>query len=764
MRNRLLLVTTLALLASAMLVWIHGCGSPAKVASSNSASPPGASAGQLNYRYLIEGAKGEEATPAFRRRGGGRPDSGIVNFPPDGSGLATPPDLGPEHAAASNFSTAINPSEELWIISKLGPAPTPAQPSPDDIPGSGALVVRQQPEDPAATETPAEPTDIPIPLEHTDVEARIDAYIAGVRVTQRFVNPFDEKIEAVYVFPLPQDAAVDGFVMTVGERKIRGIIREREEAERIYADAKRQGHRAALMTQERPNIFTQSVANIEPGKSIDVDITYFHTLPFRDGWFEYVFPMVVGPRFNPPCSTDGVGAVARGNPGASGQDTELQYLRPGERSGHDISLSVNLDAGVTIEAIDCPTHDVAVTRDQDLRLASVTLSESDSIPNRDFVLRYRVSGSDVKSAILTHADPRHVEDGGFFSMLLVPPDDLSRLARQPVEMVFVLDCSGSMSGKPIEQARQAASHALSLLGPDDTFRVIRFSNDSDSMGEAIPATRANVRRGLHYIESLRANGGTMMIRGIQAALSPRADRDRRRLVVFMTDGYIGNETDILAAIEKHVGEGAHSARIFSFGVGSSVNRYLMERMAKLGNGAVAYIGLNDDPRGAMDLFLERTSHPALENVKIDFGGMKADGVYPSSLPDLFVGRPVVITGRYKGDAQSVTLRGRAGSSGSSDLSFEVPVFHGKPRPALAAVWARKRIEDLADRSHGAGDAKRERLAGEIKMTALEFGLMSAFTSFIAVDGLEKTDGMFGGTVDVPVEVPEGVQYSKTVGR
>jgi len=726
MTTRLFVTLSSLILIASLIVWASGCGSPSQVQA-----PGFAGIGQPSYSRGI-------------------PESEIQNFPTDWSKVPAP-------TLGSGFASAMNLSDELWIITK--PQTAPDTEGEDDFPGSGALVVRNEPQG----EGPSpEITEIPIPLEHTAVETTIDAYIASVRVTQRFANPFDEKIEAVYVFPLPQDAAVDGFVMTIGDRKIRGIIREREEAERIYADAKRQGYRAALMTQDRPNIFTQSVANIEPGKSIDVDITYFHTLPYRDGWFEYVFPMVVGPRYNPPHTRDGVGAVARGQSGASNQKTELQYLRPTERTGHDISLNINLDAGVSIEAVDSPTHDVAITRD-DPTSATITLSQSDSIPNRDFILRYRVSGSDVKSVVLTHADPKHIEDGGFFSMLIVPPDDLSQLARNPVEVVFVLDCSGSMRGRPLEQAKQAASHALSLLGPDDTFRVIRFSDQNDSMrtpdGDAIPASRANIRRGLRYIENLEAGGSTVMIRGVEAALRPRPDRDRRRIVVFMTDGFIGNETDILAAIEKHIGSGSDSARIFSFGVGSSVNRYLMERMAKLGQGAVAYISLGDDPRSAMDLFLERTSHPALEHVKIDFGAMKADGVYPSSLPDLFVGRPVVVTGRYQGDAQLVTLRGRAGSS---DLSFDVPVIHGKPRPALASVWARKRIEDLADRSHAGGNAKRDRLTGEITETALEFGLMSAFTSFIAVDALEKTEGLFGGTVETPVHVPEGVEYSKTV--
>jgi len=266
-------------------------------------------------------------------------------------------------------------------------------------------------------------------------------------------------------------------------------IRERREAERIYTDAKRQGYVASLLTQERPNIFTQSVANIEPGKQIDVQITYFHTLAYDNGWYEFVFPMVVGPRFNPPGSTNGIGAVARGAHGTSGQQTEVQYLKPGERSGHDIALNVDIAAGVAIEEIVCRSHVVAKQVAANDRV-TVSLGPNDRIPNKDFVLRYRVAGDRVKSSLITHRDER----GGFFTLMLYPPMDLASLTRQPVEMVFVLDCSGSMSGRPLAQAKQAVERTLRQLGPDDTFQIIRFSYDASRLGrDPIHGTPANIR-------------------------------------------------------------------------------------------------------------------------------------------------------------------------------------------------------------------------------------------------------------------------------
>ncbi len=474
------------------------------------------------------------------------------------------------------------------------------------------------------TRLPQKQKEIPLPLKHTDVKAAVSGYIATVEVTQQFQNPYDTKIEAVYVFPLPHNAAVNEFVMTIGERRIRGIIRERQEAERLYAQAKSQGYVASLLTEERPNIFTQSVANIEPGKEIDVNIKYFNTLAYVDGWYEFVFPMVVGPRFNPPGAMNGVGAVARGQPGISGQKTEVQYLPPGERSGHDISLIVDVDAGVVIEESVCRTHRVSEEKISPERLV-VTLDPGDRIPNKDFVLRYRVAGERVKSSLLTDRDDR----GSYFTLMLYPPQELVSLGRQALELVFVLDCSGSMWGKPLEQAKAAIERALHRLQPLDTFQLIRFSNEASALGPGpLLATPENIRRGFAYLQSLNSEGGTMMIEGIKAALDFPHDPRRLRFVCFLTDGYIGNEAEILGEVHKRLA----SSRIFSFGVGSSVNRYLLDHMARLGGGGAAYLGPKDDAAKVMDDFFERISHPALTDLRIDWGGMRVTEVFPDRPP------------------------------------------------------------------------------------------------------------------------------------
>jgi Ca-activated chloride channel family protein len=651
-------------------------------------------------------------------------------------------------------------NEEIWVITKplASTGESGALPPGDDTPGCGAMLARMP-------DAHQQVRQVPIPLQHTQVQAGIAGYLATVDVTQRFHNPYDAKIEAVYVFPLPENAAIHEFVMTIGDRKIRGLIRERAEAEKIYAQARSRGLVASLLTQERPNLFTQKVANIEPGKAIDVSIRYYHALRYDDGWYEFVFPMVVGPRYNPAGSSDGVGAVARGAQGVSGQKTEVQYLRPTERSGHDIDLAVDLQPGVAVEEIVCRSHRVRSTvsamRDQ----ADVVLMPDDRIPNKDFVLRYRVAGAKVKSGLVLHHDDR----GGFFTLMVFPPRDLQALPREPMELVFLLDCSGSMNGQPLERVKQAVTAALRGMDGRDTFQVITFADHPEVMTPGpIPATPENRRLGLAYVAGLRSEGGTEMLSGMRAAIQRGADPHRRRLVALFTDGFIGNENQVIAEVAQARGD----IRFFAFGVGSAPNRYLIDGVAKAGAGAAAYVGLNDDPSQATAQYLERISHPALTDLAIDYGGMQVFEVYPNRVADLYLGRPIIVTGRCQGrPSRPITVTGRAGGQ---VLSFPVAAVDDLPAhapaggawrldatQALPPLWARLKIAELCDQIASTGDQGGE-LLEQVKAAAIEYGLLSDFTAFVAVDASRRTQGHTGTTVNVPVPVPEGTRYDTTV--
>ena len=738
-------IVSLGCIAAILLV---ACAGPQNTPFGESASrtppePVAATEGVSSSPVILE-----EAIPQARRQA----SAGIAGNPSDSIRSLEIEEVrvsGRTRIAQDPLPLTAQAGEELWIIA------TPSQPDAaidvdeDTSPGSGAMLASFLPDD-DQTEYPSE---LALPLKHTDVRAQIVGYVSTVDVTQQFENPFDRKIEAVYVFPLPEKSAVSEFVMSIGERRIRGILREREEAEAIYAEARAQGYQASLLTQHRPNIFEQKVANIEPGHRIDVNIRYFHTLAYRDGWYSFAFPTVVGPRYNPPGSADPVAALPRMPIQPDSTGVNVQYLRPGERSGHDIAISVELDAGVSIEAIKA-SHFIDEVRTDD-GTATIQLAHRTTIPNRDFVLDFKVAGGRIKSNLLSYADPEEA-DQGYFTMMLYPPDDLADLRRHPLEMVFVLDCSGSMSGEPIAQAKAAIISALDRLEPGDTFQVIRFSDNASRFGnEPVAATRRNIQRAKRYVQSLNGAGGTMMIEGIRAALDFPHDRRRLRFVTFLTDGYIGNEAEILRAIHASIGE----SRIFSFGVGSSVNRYLLERMAVTGRGAVAYLGLDDSGSDVMNDFFGRISHPALSDVSIDWGDMQVSDVYPTRLPDLFVGRPVVVTGKYQGEPGDLTIHGLAGGE---RIEFSIRTDGREPVHAfLPQIWARLRIADLMDRRVWATDPYGE-LEGMIRQTALDYELMSDYTAFVAVDASQPTAGNYGVTVVQPVPVPAGVRYETTV--
>lgn len=626
---------------------------------------------------------------------------------------------------------------ELLVVERAVPLPPQ-----EDFPRGGELRAR------LGTKA------VPLPLKHTDVKARVSLWIASVTLKQEYHNPYAGKIEAVYTFPLPEDAAVRDFVMTIGERQIRGVIREREEAKRIYLEARRQGYVASLVTQDRPNVFTESVANLEPGKRVDVAITYFHALRASEGVFEFVFPMVVGPRFNPPGGGGGLGAVPAGARGASGQAVEIQYSRPEEIPHPDISVLVDIDAGVPIDGVSSASHVIRVERLSPAQ-ARVTLSPNDRIPNKDLVLRWKAAGKRVLPALATHREGAT----GHFALMIQPPESLGDVADTPREMIFVLDCSGSMQGPPLAAAKRALTRCLRRLGGNDTFQIIRFSDRASTMGAApVIATPDNVEAGLRYLEGLTSEGGTMMMEGIKAALEAPLGGGRFRIVSFMTDGFVGNDEEVLREVQLRLGP----ARIFSFGVGSSPNRHLLEGLARVGRGVSAYIGLDETSERVADELYRRIERPALTDVKVDWGGMEAKDVHPPVLPDLFVGKPLLVTGRFTGRGKTaVRITGRLGGKaweGTLDLDLDDP---GLRHSAITSIWARQRIQGLEDEMRGA--AQPAEAAGRIKEIGLQYGLVSAFTSFLAVDSLAPTAGDHGTTVAVPVPVPDGVRYETTVG-
>ncbi len=593
------------------------------------------------------------------------------------------------------------------------------------------------------------------PLEHTEVHAEIAGNVARVEVIQHFHNPYDKKIEAVYVFPLPNRAAVDDMEIHVGDRTVKGIIKKRDEARRIYEQAKKSGHVAALLDQERPNIFTQSVANILPGNKIRVRIRYFEALPFVDKDYTFSFPMVVGPRFVPgdPRSGKERGWSADTTDVPDASRITPPVLEPGQRSGHDISLKVSLDAGLELGGLTSPSHKVDIDRQTKGR-AQIELAQGDSIPNKDFVLRYRLKGSGPQVVWLPHRS----NDDGYFLMLLQPEAQPAPDRITPKEMVFVVDGSGSMRGFPMNKVKEAMRYSLKNLNPEDTFQIIKFSNRAETFAPTpVEATEANIQQGLGYIEGLSGRGGTIMLEGVRTALTPPEDPERLRIISFMTDGYIGNENQILAYLERNLS----GARLFSFGIGSSVNRYLLDKMAELGRGAVEYVLLEDNSEEPVKRFYERVRNPYLTDIEMDWGGASVESVYPKRVPDLFVGQPVVLHGRYtQHGTATLTLRARLGGKPyEQKVKITFPKKHEEGE-AIGTLWARARIEELSNRQM---IEPKPDIVEEITRVALEHRLVTAYTSFVAVEERIVTGSEEPVLVEVPVEMPDGVSYEGVFG-
>ncbi len=635
---------------------------------------------------------------------------------------------------------SINPSEQFLAMEAVVP-------EAEGAPRSGLIVPGKDGNEQA------------FPLEHTDVQAQIQGNVTRVEVTQTFTNPFDEALEAVYVFPLPDEAAVDEMEIKIGDRVIKGDIKRREEAQEIYDNAIAAGKTAGLLEQERANIFTQSLANIRPGETIDVTIRYSHSLKFEGGNYEFVFPMVVGPRYIP--------GNAIGRPRAAGTDTDQvpdasritpPVLKPGTRSGHDIDVTVSIDAGVPIQTVESTSHQINIARDRGGQGVQVQLAAGDSIPNKDLVLRYAVSGKETQATVLSQADDR----GGHFAAYLLPAVDYAANEITAKDVVFLMDTSGSQQGAPLAQSKVLMKRFIEGLNPNDTFTIIDFASTTSQLSRMpLANTAANRARAIAYVDALEANGGTELMNGINAVTSfPQARYNRLRSFVLLTDGYIGNDREIIAAVQKKLKQGN---RLYSFGVGSSTNRFLLNRLAEVGRGTAQMIRQDEEPTPVVDRFFRQINRPVLTDIQLDWVGKgPKPEIYPQALPDLFDQQPLVVYGK-SADAQTGQLKvtGKLANGDRYEKLLDVD-FADQQNPAIAQLWGRARIKDLMNGLYG-----NETTEGveAVTTTALAYRLLSQYTAFVAVSEEVRVDpDGTRRTVEVPVELPEGVSYEGIFGE
>ncbi|MBS2027296.1 MAG: AgmX/PglI C-terminal domain-containing protein [Deltaproteobacteria bacterium] len=600
-----------------------------------------------------------------------------------------------------------------------------------------------------------------LPVRHTDVKAEIDGFVARVVVDQVFANASPDPIEAIYTFPLPEHSAVEGFTLVAGDRHIEAEVRKREDAKRTYEQARSEGHTAALLEQERPNIFTQSVANLPPGEQIHITIRFSELLNYDAGEYEFVFPLVVGPRYVPGAPSGA--ATGTGTRADTARVPDASRISPpvlpsGTRSGHDVSIAVDVNAGRAIETPEVPSHDVAMTANGTGRY-HLALADHETIPNRDFVLRYRVHGAQPSVSVLAHK----TDATGAFAVVLQPPElNVDQLVGKR-EILFVVDISGSMWGLPLWLCQEAMRDALSRLRPDDTFNILTFSGATQfAFEKPRRATPENVGDALGFVEKMRAGGGTEMLSAITGALAPDVEQGRRRYVFFLTDGWVGNDAELIGATHKYtegLAEKSQIGRVFSFGVGSAPNRALLDGIASAGNGATVYATNREDPRRGVDAFFRRIDHPIIEALSVDWNGLDVREVTPAVSPDLFLSKPLIIQGLYgHGGATTIHVRGKTEDGQAIDLPFAVTLPDRESSgEELETLWARAQIEELSNAQAFdalSGTRKIDSRKKQITELGLRYHLATAYTSFVAVDRSHKVAMGKPHTVVQPVEVPE----------
>ncbi|TVT76341.1 MAG: marine proteobacterial sortase target protein [Denitromonas halophila] len=649
------------------------------------------------------------------------------------------------------FITGLGVSLALGALVLLLAGPAEAASSDEGAVQQGTLLFRGAGGDPVAA-----------PLLHTDVTLRVSGPIVRAKVVQRFRNPADDWREGTYVFPLPENAAVDRMRIQVADRVIEGEIQARAQAQATYEKAKAEGKATALVSQERPNIFTTRVANIGPRDEIRVEIEYQHTLDYAVaegvGRYSLRFPMVVAPRYIPgKVIADEESGATTGTDVVPDAAAILPPMMLPDEAGpiiNPVSLNVYLDAGVPIASVDSPFHRVRVdTLKPSVR--RIRLSEGRTPANRDFVLNWTLAAGTAPSATL-FVEPGKDRDHAL--LMLVPPAPSAVGKRLPREVVYIIDTSGSMEGESIVQAREALAMALARLDAEDRFNVIEFNSTASALySSAQPASRANVDHAVRWVQRLRANGGTEMAGALALALDGGRNADRVRQIVFLTDGAVGNEAQLFGMIQQRLGD----SRLFTVGIGSAPNSHFMRKAAQAGRGTFTYIGKIEEVRARMSELFTKLESPVVKGLTITWpSGARADAS-PDPLPDLYLGEPVVVAA-----AIDRTVGGEvrlSGDAGDIRWTSSLALGDANPGEGMGVLWARQKIDHWMDTlADGADEAAVRK---QVLALALEFQLVSKFTSFVAVDKTpaRSADARLQSGA-VPGHFPAGWSPSGVVGE
>jgi Ca-activated chloride channel family protein len=547
----------------------------------------------------------------------------------------------------------------------------------------------------------------------TDVSFDVSGIIARATVKQRFRNTGSMWAEGIYVFPLPENAAVDHFKLHIGERQVVGQIQERALAKKTYENARNQGKQAGLIEQQRANVFTTSLANISPGEEITVEFEYQQTLDYHDGNYRLRFPMVIGPRFN----------AINNSRAQHVNDTDVSTVIT-EAQVNPVYLHISLDAGIPLQRLESTYHDIDI-KQTDTHRYSIALGAEKVFADRDFELVWTPElNHQPQTAVFTE------EHKGYrYALLSVLPPELDLLGQQllPRDLVFILDVSGSMSGTSIEQAKASLIQALGRLDPQDRFNIIWFNDRTERLyPRTMPATNDNIRSASRVVDRLQADGGTVMLPALTLALSDQPGPSRVRQIIFLTDGNVDNEHELFSLINQQLGDN----RLFTVGIGSAPNSYFMRKAARTGRGSFTYIGDIDEVQQKTNALLKKLESPALINIGLNIQGLDVE-VFPNPVADLYLGEPLMVLIRGRQLDNQITA---FGDYGESSWQQTVILQDGKNHSGIHTAWARSKIASLLEQHHDADTEKnRIELKQQIVQTSIDHHLVSRFTSLVAVD-------------------------------
>jgi len=591
---------------------------------------------------------------------------------------------------------------------------------------------------------------------NTDINIEASGLVARVSVKQAFRNSGLQWVEGVYVFPLPENAAVDRMRLHIGERFIEGEIREKEQAKKEYDKAKKAGKKASLVNQQRANLFTTSIANIAPGETVIVEIEYQQELHYDDGVFSLRFPMTMTPRYIP-----GVPTGDRKGTGWAADTTQVQdasLITPPfvvRSDSHKVTLQASINAGMALDFVGSRYHPVTVHKNG--ASYQLTFADTDVPMDHDLELTWRPAASSAPRALLFS------EDRGsqtHLLLMLMPPDDVNApVIDVPRELILVIDTSGSMHGTSIEQARKAVLLALAGLQPSDRFNVIQFNSVTRALfPDSVDASPYRLRQAEAYVRSLQADGGTEMRPALEKALRSDFDDNYLRQVIFVTDGSVGNEEALFRLIEAELG----AARLFTVGIGSAPNGWFMSKAAEAGRGTYTFISALHEVNEKMARLFRKLEQPQVTNVDIRWPTGAVAEAYPATVPDLYSGEPVVVKARLDrkpGAGDEVVISGDA-VMGAWQVVMALDTEIDSA--GIAALWARARIAELENRRRRGEDA--EQVRAEIVATAIEHHLVSKYTSLIAVDKTPvRPTSEVAGKDQVPNLLPHGQSQQAILG-